>query len=86
MSTYSQGVMGDGAAILKDGQLMTVDEIVAELQRGADGHLIAAGLLAGFALRVRRAEPYLRNGTITKFIAGLSGDMEEASEKMRAEL
>jgi hypothetical protein len=28
---YSQGVCGDGAAILKDGVAMTVDEIVAEL-------------------------------------------------------
>lgn len=30
-ATYSQGVCMDGAAILRDGQMMTVDEIVAEL-------------------------------------------------------
>lgn len=29
MSTYSQGVYQDGAAILKDGKPMTIDEIVA---------------------------------------------------------
>lgn len=29
---YSQGIMGDGAAILKDGQPMTIEEIVAELR------------------------------------------------------
>jgi hypothetical protein len=28
---YSQGVCGDGAAILKDGVMLTIDEIVAEL-------------------------------------------------------
>lgn len=32
---YSQGVCADGAAILKDGQMITVDEIVAELNRCA---------------------------------------------------
>lgn len=28
---YSQGIMGDGATILKDGQPMTVEEIVSTL-------------------------------------------------------
>lgn len=28
---YSQGIMGDGAAILKDGQPMTAEEIVSTL-------------------------------------------------------
>ncbi|MEF2156436.1 hypothetical protein V3390_09405 [Luteimonas sp. FXH3W] len=32
---YSQGIMGDGAAILKDGVRMTVDEIVSELNAHA---------------------------------------------------
>jgi hypothetical protein len=32
---YTQGVCHDGAAILKDGVMMTVDEIVAELSRYA---------------------------------------------------
>jgi hypothetical protein len=31
---YSQGICGDGAAILKDGQPMTIEEIVDELQKG----------------------------------------------------
>lgn len=31
MTTYTQGICEDGAAILKDGVMMTVDEIVAEL-------------------------------------------------------
>lgn len=30
---YSQGICQDGAAILKDGQMMTVEEIVKELQQ-----------------------------------------------------
>lgn len=30
---YSQGVCQDGAAILKDGQMMTVEEIVEELNQ-----------------------------------------------------
>jgi hypothetical protein len=29
---YSQGICGDGAAILKDGQPMTIEQIVQELQ------------------------------------------------------
>ena len=32
MNEYSQGVCEDGAAILKNGQMMTIEEIVAELQ------------------------------------------------------
>lgn len=32
MCEYSQGVCADGAAILRDGQVMTVDEIVGELR------------------------------------------------------
>jgi len=31
---YSQGICGDGVAILKDGQPMTIEEIVDELQKG----------------------------------------------------
>ena len=31
MSRYSQGVCNDGAAILRDGQRLTVDEIIAHL-------------------------------------------------------
>ena len=32
MSEYTQGVMMDGAAILKDGKMLTIDEIVGELR------------------------------------------------------
>ena len=32
--TYSQGICGDGAAILKDGQMMTLDEILIDLRAG----------------------------------------------------
>ena len=35
MSEYTQGACHDGAAILKDGQMMTIEEIIAEL-RGID--------------------------------------------------
>lgn len=34
MSEYTQGIAGDGAAILKDGEPMTPEEIVKGLQRG----------------------------------------------------
>jgi hypothetical protein len=34
-ATYSQGVCADGAAILKDGEQMTVEQIVSELNRCA---------------------------------------------------
>lgn len=30
---YSQGVCSDGALILKDGEPMTIDEVIAELSR-----------------------------------------------------
>jgi len=33
MSEYSEGICGDGVAILKDGTMMTPDEIVADLRR-----------------------------------------------------
>jgi len=35
MAEYSEGICGDGAAILKDGAPMKVHEIVAELNRMA---------------------------------------------------
>ena len=36
---YSQGVCQDGAAILKDGQPMTIEEILAELRGNSQGIL-----------------------------------------------
>lgn len=33
MAKYSQGICGDGAAILEDGRMMTVDEIVERLNQ-----------------------------------------------------
>lgn len=36
---YSQGVCKDGAAILKDGQPMTIEEILAELRGNQQGIL-----------------------------------------------
>ena len=35
MCEYSQGICQDGAAILKDGQPMTIESILAELRKGA---------------------------------------------------
>lgn len=35
MNEYTQGVCQDGAAILKDGQQMTVDEILSELRQSS---------------------------------------------------
>ena len=32
MSEYTQGVCQDGAAILKDGQMMTIDQVLEELR------------------------------------------------------
>ena len=31
MNEYSQGIMGDGATVLKNGQPLTIEEIIAEL-------------------------------------------------------
>ncbi len=36
MTEYSQGIMNDGPVILKDGQPMTLDEIVNELNQLQD--------------------------------------------------
>lgn len=33
MSEYTQGICADGAAILKDGVMMTIEEILADLRR-----------------------------------------------------
>lgn len=38
---YTEGICGDGAAILKDGAMMTIGEVVAELNRGASLRLAA---------------------------------------------
>lgn len=55
---YSQGICADGAAILKDGAMMTVDEVVQELRTLRESltsekwHLdIAEGALASLRLR-----------------------------------
>lgn len=44
MPEYSQGICGDGAAILKDGVMLTIDEIVSELNAAAQHERIVAGL------------------------------------------
>lgn len=33
MTEYTQGICKDGAAILKDGEMMTIEEILEELRR-----------------------------------------------------
>jgi len=35
---YSQGILGDGAAILRDGEMLTIEQIVKELQDYRDNH------------------------------------------------
>jgi hypothetical protein len=83
---YSQGVCGDGAAILYDGVQMTVDEVVASLnsyqRQVRDTKFLVAGMFAGYAARLRRAEPYLRNGTITKYINDMANDLDEESKRL----
>ncbi len=44
-----------------------------------------AGLFAGFAARVERAEPYLRNGTITRYITDLAADLRKESTRLLGE-
>ena len=36
MSEYSQGVCQDGTAILKNGDIMTIEEIIKELRNGSE--------------------------------------------------
>lgn len=36
MSEYSQGICQDGAAILKDGQMLTIEDILEELRENAE--------------------------------------------------
>ena len=47
---YSQGVCGDGAAILKDGQPMTIEEILSKLR---EYELFKTELVASVALPLK---------------------------------
>jgi len=54
MSEYTQGICGDAAAILKDGQMMTIEEIVSQLsnlnRRVEELEKARAVLFNGFAV------------------------------------
>ena len=39
MSEYTQGVCHDGAAVLKDGNMMTIGEIIEELRMGEEYYI-----------------------------------------------
>jgi hypothetical protein len=53
MCEYSQGVCHDGAAILRDGQPMTVEEIIGELRKAQK-----LARLLGFALEGLNGTPH----------------------------
>ena len=53
MGRYSQGICGDGAAILYDGEMLTVDETVARLNMMDD----LTALVARLAHSLRQATP-----------------------------
>jgi len=50
---YSQGICGDGVAILKDGQPMTIEEIVDELQKGQAARATGSASVADFRAEIR---------------------------------
>ncbi len=54
MLKYSEGVMEDGAAILKEGQRMTVSEIVAELNT-TEAQTAEAGKMKDDLSRIKTA-------------------------------
>lgn len=77
MSEYSQGICHDGAAILKDGEMMTVDDVVAELSRVAE-------LEAKLMLSEGRAEVLER--MIDDAIDWIQNDCPWSKEDIRKEL
>lgn len=62
MSEYTQGVAGDGVAILKDGQPMTIEQILEELRYGQDMDQAASDLsadLTHFGQQLKEAQAKL---------------------------
>jgi len=69
--TYSQGVCMDGAAIMKDGQMMTVDEIVAELNALADtkpDHIAQADNTGADSKAILHESPELTDEEVAKIM------------------
>ena len=40
MPTYTEGIYGDQPAILKDGELVTFDEVLKDLNEATEGHAV----------------------------------------------
>ena len=79
MSEYTEGVCGDGAAILRDGQAMTIGEIVAALN--SHDALVEAKQTISECLQ----DTAFRNGVMAGWNAALIKDDAEA-QKMYEQL
>lgn len=93
MTEYSQGVCEDGAAILKDGQMMTIEDIVATLtdlnaDRERLQHLINSGAFRVGSLDMGSnhtwcgaGRPIGKGGTIRQAIDGAILSTHNGGEK-----
>ena len=63
---YSQGVLADGAAILKDGQMMKIEEIVSELSNYRDNHARLVEALRWYAQHAKDARKFGRDGEFAR--------------------
>lgn len=55
------------------------DSIIRLRFEALDRRALFAGMLMGYAARLKAAEPYLRNQTITKFINDMANQLNEES-------
>lgn len=76
MSQYSQGVAADGAAILKDGLPMTIEEIVTELRDGQTARVRAKVLAESPERLIRLIEE--RDQSLSALMAGLRESLDMA--------
>jgi hypothetical protein len=63
---FSQGICGDGAAILMDGQQLTVEEILNRLRGGVDDKQVKSRVIS--ILKEWRNTPMLEAGTFQSFL------------------
>lgn len=80
MSEFSQGVMGDGAAILRDGVLVTIDEVVRLLNAYVDLQKQMDTLSA--VARTGTVESIVNSKSLEKIVALMLRDNKEMHDKV----
>lgn len=88
MSEYTQGLCHDGAAILKDGQPLTIEQILEELRKGDNKPLTFDQFRQANNQRQLEWPGYERTDTTFKAleVCGEAGELAEAIKKLiRAE-